>query len=1859
MIRKPLIDYYIINNNQTSVKNNIIRYTYIQMEIYKVHVLDNTGNINKIFVFSGNTRENTQIFSDVERLFIENKQIIPIFLPFQIHKDDSIRVIKKKIIMAFDSNICYDEMYLFSNVLVKNDARTLYDSVHKKGKDYLDLSTFSQLLKNLNITNIDFQGKTKFTLEDVESILPKESYHKISLGMDFVNKKDESFSYNPFNILPNYLYEGTSENALLALDNRLLMNFSNKIIDHIIYLSLASDIFDFLETNENNISKTIQLYYPLLAKQDIYDKPTFLKKRSKLLRETIKIMDKKSNQLYENVDLLYTISSTRTQELPYIENGIKSIQVCIHPEQIQLLPLDAIFKNVHASKNNPFIKYNPGVRRENIYRLYSNSLNKYGSKIPFLKRTKIIQLSKDIGKSMQISFYIPYNDKGKYVDILLTFTQNSNIYIECMFETAKSYEEINKIFMNHVNPVIEKVNVFLNQTGYQLKIFNNIINAYVEIVKIKYFSKILGNIKTLKEGYVASIFEIIEDNVMKGAILKYKRVENYEEMDAETAFIMDWFMESDRVNREEIIIKLMDFSNIEKEEALIKINNFLGNHTIMKGKFVNSSENILENAGFVTRIGFQYDDGSLSIEIDDIHSMDYLSHIQIYIDSILRLKLFPETISMDIDNELILNATKQLTNVKNIDKPHIENVIEVTKAKPLTFGKLYAEEEEPEGLIFYDEEETEKDQNQDDSDFITHLDDYADATIESDEIETIETEIPNVSKKISEDIDEPQEEEEEEEGIIFDDYEENDYEEDEYNETTGGENNESELDGVLLREKNNNLFLKRLKRKEPTLYLTADIGKQYTRYSRLCPSFRQPVVISNEEKQNIDTNYEGSYTNAVQYGTDPKNKSWYICPRFWCLKTNTSITEDQVKSGMCGKIIPKDVTTVPNGHYVYEFDREKHESPGFLTSTNLHPEGYCLPCCFKNWDSKLQKNIRNTCTSENVTDITKPSETGSKNLSILKIEAIPIDEHRYGFLPMNVQRFLKIDYSKAVEKDNPTLLKNETLLRYGVPQSKKKSFIGCISDIYSKNKKLEVTLSIKEMCSVIANAMTVDLFIKVHNGSLPSIFQKNQNFDETKLRQYVEQSNSSFVKSINLSNTTQTQFLKNTLSSYQHFLTFINDENSSLDYTYLWDIICSPNPKLFEYGLNMVIFDVTQNDVTDNIELICPSSAYSATYYDPKKKTILLLKNEEIFEPIYSIHPSTEPLYAFMESIVNNELKQVLRIIRKTSQNYCAPVSSIRSYEFKRNKMAEEVRLNLLKYKYNILHQIQNSQGKIIGFEIEIENDGQNLMIPCLPSALLDNIPTKYVDDYEWMDYETTRELLTSVFEKSNGAILSNPEMKVIEDGLIVGILTETNQFIQIDPPSENIFEDHLKELNGTNYLLADREISLKKEDIQRVKTVKMIQLESQFYSSFRSLVRILLNHYENKDLKKEILKYIENKNSNYTYTYCLKSIEYIIHKICVNRVEFNNYSEDVLLSLNEITNCQDNETNLQSKKYCMLRDSQNVLIIPKNHLISGADNEIIYFGRIADELLRYKRIQSFILDPHTFLNISKTNYSILENEIILLESLLTKDYFEDLISRNQGNNIKITYDTAYPKISQKYSNKLDLTAQERSLEEVPKETEFDILCIKEQTNITGNPATNIWKKRFPANAREIVFNESKTCSFYPIIYILRDLYKTDITITQIKLSLRTAYSKFLPEFQDKIKEILSKQGKKSMMDKKGNTLEEIILNGDDYYLTNLDLWVLADHLNLPIVLFTSNKLKNLVDSLNWLVLGGKPGSKYYFLRAYTEPLPSNQYADYHIIHPALKFSEIKGFQNMVDAGLTGQGEFAGNVQKLNDYLMK
>ena len=96
--------------------------------------------------------------------------------------------------------------------------------------------------------------------------------------------------------------------------------------------------------------------------------------------------------------------------------------------------------------------------------------------------------------------------------------------------------------------------------------------------------------------------------------------------------------------------------------------------------------------------------------------------------------------------------------------------------------------------------------------------------------------------------------------------------------------------------------------------------------------------------------------------------------------------------------------------------------------------------------------------------------------------------------------------------------------------------------------------------------------------------------------------------------------------------------------------------------------------------------------------------------------------------------------------------------------------------------------------------------------------------------------------------------LELIEDNLIVGILTQTNQFIQVVPPSENIEEDGLTIINNSNYLNADKKITVsKKQDEERIEITKKIYLEIEFYTAFRSTIRILMNRYENKEKRDEM----------------------------------------------------------------------------------------------------------------------------------------------------------------------------------------------------------------------------------------------------------------------------------------------------------------------------------------------------------------------------------------------------------------------
>jgi hypothetical protein len=181
------------------------------------------------------------------------------------------------------------------------------------------------------------------------------------------------------------------------------------------------------------------------------------------------------------------------------------------------------------------------------------------------------------------------------------------------------------------------------------------------------------------------------------------------------------------------------------------------------------------------------------------------------------------------------------------------------------------------------------------------------------------------------------------------------------------------------------------------------------------------------------------------------------------------------------------------------------------------------------------------------------------------------------------------------------------------------------------------------------------------------------------------------------------------------------------------------------------------------------------------------------------------------------------------------------------------------------------------------------------------------------------------------------------------------------------------------------------------------------------------------------------------------------------------------------------------------------------------------------------------------------------------------------------------------------------------------------IECIQIVYTITGN-ARSEWKSFFPKNSTESQLHKSVKCSYYPIIYVYNETYKTVLTVEQVKVKLAEEYAKF---DQDKVLTILRTQGKRDMVDdiRKGKYGFETAISSEVYFLTTLDFWVLASSLKLPIILFHQSKLKHLIESVNWLKLSLENTTPhYYFVRVATEPdYPSNFLPQYTIVRPPIK----------------------------------
>ena len=209
-------------------------------------------------------------------------------------------------------------------------------------------------MNNNNNLNIPVKN---YTFEDFEKLKIKSNLNQlVSLSQSLLmGQKKYLYSIDPHNEVFDKVINNDDDTQVVSLDNYLLLKFGD--VKKIMYC-FPSDVIksDMSEIKQEFMFK---LYFPKLFKQNIKSLEEY--KNNKLSLQ-------KPN-LDDNTELL--MKYLHNEKLTNVNKGISKLYFIIHPEISMRLPMELIFKLVNSVKSIPLIKYDPGNKLENRYRLYT------------------------------------------------------------------------------------------------------------------------------------------------------------------------------------------------------------------------------------------------------------------------------------------------------------------------------------------------------------------------------------------------------------------------------------------------------------------------------------------------------------------------------------------------------------------------------------------------------------------------------------------------------------------------------------------------------------------------------------------------------------------------------------------------------------------------------------------------------------------------------------------------------------------------------------------------------------------------------------------------------------------------------------------------------------------------------------------------------------------------------------------------------------------------------------------------------------------------------------------------------------------------------------------------------------------------------------------------------------------------------------------------------------------------------------------------------------------------------------------------------------------------------------------------
>lgn len=1425
-------------------------------------------------------------------------------LYFNIHNDDTIFDLKQKIIINIDNKINFNDIYLYG---VQNHDIDLIDFYNKNVNDNILID--KHLLTKSHLVFKKPLIQNEYTYQELLDIVELQ-YKLTPMGVILPN----DISINP------YYNDSSGINIQTKEENFKFIKSYN--LNHDIHMYLNND-------------KINNLYFP-----NNYEE------------------NSSNNSYKEKFNLINTYFEERNFN-NIINLKFKSLSVHIKNDKFYL-DIDKLFKNFNCSKLIPLIKFNPGKRKERIFRLYSDNRNLTNQKIPYLSSSNIRKfIGEEKGKYQNIfvSFFIIIPTESLQTSLTITIFDKS---IDIYFESQKDFE-------------LEKIKNYISE-------YSN--NLFDEIENLKYIHYL--NYK-LSRFVSFDYYNCVTKNI------EYKFIYNF---DINTDLIFK------HINKHEILYPFRVLSSKSKtyEFEYLRISR---NNRYPKLKITEKTNKNLE------------------VVVYDVDNFIYFNSINTYLSGLFEIIQKYNTDKKSSFFKLIKDVSK---NYKITDKilisenqQHYEDLDD----------EYYSSDDDN-----YDKISEEYEIQDDSLDSIDNTSNQEKTPLNETKLQ--EKSIKSIYDSDDEDID-----------MGFD-----------FKGGGGGPNTKQK----------HSYFIEQIKRLDPDLYeLNEAVTKiqvakttkdKWNPYTRTCGNSeqRQPIILTENEKNNIDKNHPNSYSTALKYSSNPETKpNYYICPKFWCADNRIALNDSQVS-----KIDNEYVSEYcknDKGEYseIMYFDKNRIDDKTGDYSY-YHPsfnKKSCLPCCDKKI-SKLTKPPSECNINTDEKQVVKPeikkakssqekvSSKKKENIELqIKInepeydrvnevmieqykpsyiknsESIPLQPNHWGRLNDKILNLLQIDDFES----------NKGFLRNGVNtenSTNNQSFIGCISILYTYSNRINKIKSIQKMKQHLIDSITIDKYSRYNNGDLIEIFHNKD--DKYSLDSIDKYSNSKYYKN-------EYTFTK-LVNSFENYKKYIMTEGIEIDYKYIWDIICEPNDKIFKNGCNLIILEI----IDDSIHIVCPVNKHinMNNRFDSNKPSFIIIKKDENYEPVMYYENTNNILllklnFYIDDKDIGNFLQKIEKIFNQ--EEYCGIIKQkIDNFNIKQGynyNTSNYIFDKLKEFKVKIVHEVLNSNLKNVGFIVNIDNS--NVHIPCYPSENIGYKSFIYINDDTYVNeyilgYEYTKEMLNKIYNITDNSIFCKPINKVVtSDGKIIGIVTIMDCFIETIIEQDK--NDDL-EIDTSYYTISSREIInsnnvneiiLQKKPIQpKISIYDKLTNQNEIFFYFYKMIDYLLKHPSNRNEYVMIEKIIKNEIINYEIK--LEKISEILKTIGENHITFE---DDV-----DLDDLDDLDYNIEK-----VEDIDNIsgISIPYKNLVTDEENEYNFYKKISDYLIRYNIDELFHKMPSIYLEKEYLDYHIQEDELLIFESLLNKSFFDGMKTLKLKNDkLNDTYLLSHPELNYNhpYSNK-------------------------------------------------------------------------------------------------------------------------------------------------------------------------------------------------------------------------------------------